>query len=143
MSVKKALVFDIIFILLSVFFTLGSAFFFTACGAKEDGTFMICHWAWIAVVSIAAVLAVQSVLRLFFKSSEAKRGISAAMLPLAVLAAIVPKTLINLCMMDNMHCHTMLRPFALVMGISIAVFSLVDIIAHSAALNKNNLRKPQ
>ncbi len=136
MSGKKALVFDIIFILLSAFFAVGSAFIFTACGPKDDGTFMTCHWAWVAVVSIAVVLVVQSVLRLFFKSGEAKRGISAAMLPLAVLAAIVPKTLINLCMMDNMHCHTMMRPFALVMGIIIAVFSIVDIIAHSAALNK-------
>lgn len=136
MSRKKSLVFDIVLILLSVFFAVGSGFIFTACGPMEDGKFMTCHWAWIAVVSIAVVLSVQSLLRLFFKSSEAKRGISAAMLPLAVLSAVVPKTLINLCMMDTMHCHTMMRPFALVMGIVIAVFSLVDIIAHSVALNK-------
>ena len=97
---------------------------------------MTCHWAWIAVLSIAVVLSVQSILRLFFKSGEAKRGISAAMLPLAVLAAIVPKTLINLCMMNTMHCHTMMRPFAIVMGIVIAVLALVDIIFHSVSLKK-------
>ncbi len=135
---KQSLVTDILLILSSVFFAVGTGFLFTACGPKEDGSFMACHWAWLAVLSIAVVLAVQSVLRLFFRSSEAKKGLSAAMLPTAVLAAVIPGNIINLCMMNTMHCHTTMKPFALVMGIVIAVLSAVDIIINSVGNKKTN-----
>ncbi len=138
MKNKKGLIFDIILIVFSALFVFGSGFLFTSCGPKEDGSYMVCHWAWIAVVSIAAVLLIQSLLRLFFTSSDAKKAMSAVMLPLSLLAAVLPDNLIKLCMMNNMHCHTVMRPFAMVMGIVIALTAACDIIAESV-FNKNKV----
>ena len=41
-------------------------------------------------------------------------------------------------MMNTMHCHTALRPFALVMGIVIAVLTVIDIIINSIGSKKTN-----
>ncbi len=121
MQKKKSIIFDIVIIAISLFYVLGTALIFTSCPPKDDGSFMTCHWAWKAVVSCAVVLLIQSVIRLLFHNHTAKAAISAAMIPIAVLSAIIPNNIIKLCMMTDMHCHTALKPFALVMGIIISL----------------------
>ena len=49
---------DIVLLVVSVFFLIGILTFFQACGPKDDGSWMTCHWAGQALTGLAAVLTV-------------------------------------------------------------------------------------
>ena len=108
---------DIIMLLASVCFLLGSLFVFTPCGPKEDGSWMICHHAGTAVTGIA-------VLHLLMPSAKTKLGLAMASLPVAVLAYLLPGKLHPLCMMPSMRCHTVMAP-----GVTVSVIVLAAVYA--------------
>lgn len=116
----------IILTVLSIALTAGVKTVFSACGPKDDGTFMNCHWAEQAVFGIGAALTVISVLILVFGGSRAGAGASLAAIPAAVTAALTPAGLINLCMMTNMQCHAAMRPAVIVLSALIAVTAAVN-----------------
>ena len=45
----------------------------------------------------------------------------------AVIAVLLPGTLMKMCMMDTMRCYAVMRPFAWIMGALIALLSLLDL----------------
>ena len=124
---KKVSFADIAFLILSLILCLGSHFAFHACPAKPDGSWMVCHWAERAVTALAAVFVILSAAR-FFLESKTKLGISISFLPLSVLEVLLPGVIVNLCMMKEMHCHTVMRPAVVVLSILLAALSVVDIL---------------
>ena len=70
---------DIVLLLLSLALCLGVKLVFHACGMKEDGSYMNCHWAEQAVFAVSAGLTITSVLRLFL-DRKAKAGAALAMI---------------------------------------------------------------
>ena len=122
---------DILFAAVSAFYLIGIRTVFSACGPKEDGTWMSCHWAGQAVTAIAAVLLVISVMHLFIRDAKIRIGLSAAMIPTALSGIFVPGTLVNLCMMDTMRCHTVMRPFVVIMSVAVSVICAIDIFLNS------------
>ena len=124
---KKVSVSDVILLVLSLILVVGSHVAFHACAAKPDGSWMVCHWAEHVVTALGAVFAVLSVARFFF-AGKTKAGISLSFVPLAVVTALVPGVIVNLCMMKDMHCHTVMRPAVVVLSILIAIVSAVDFL---------------
>lgn len=116
----------IIMTVLSLALTVGVKSFFSACGPKDDGTWMTCHWAEQAVFGMGIVLTVISAVVLAAGRKPAALGASLAAVPAACVAMLAPGVLINLCMMTNMHCHTVMRPAVMVISAVIAVIALVN-----------------
>ena len=124
---KASLITGIAFLVLALLLTAGVFTVFGACEPMEGGNWMTCHWAGEAVKGVAVVLAVIAVIRLLVKDGKIKAGLSIVAVPTAILAALIPGHLINICGMASMRCRTHLQPAALVLGILIAIIAIVDI----------------
>lgn len=133
---KKISAFDVVLAVLSAFLFVGILFIFKPCGPKEDGSWMRCHWAGISVAGVAAVLTVISIAR-FFLDSKVKTGTDIAIIPSAILAALLPGTLISLCGMKTMVCHTATKPAVIVISILIALTAAADLILLIKSASKN------
>ena len=119
---------DFIMLVLSVIFLTGIRTFFAPCGPKDDGSWMTCHWAGQAITGIAAVLFVISVIHLFVKDARIKQGLSLAMIPVALLSAVLPGNLIGLCMMDTVRCHSVMRTASVVLSVLVIAAAVFDVI---------------
>ena len=97
---------------------------FRACSAKEDGTWMHCHLAGQIVKGLAALLTLLSLGTTLSPKKALARVCAAALVPIAVLTALVPGTIVSMCM-PGMRCQTTTRPGALVLCVLIAVAALV------------------
>ena len=123
------LVCTVLQILLSLLLAVGSIVWFHACGAKEDGSYMTCHWAQVMVTALGAAMLLMSLVQLLFRDFSARRGISAALVLMAVLTALVPQTLIHMCMMADMRCQSLMRPAVIVISAGLAFVSLVQAVS--------------
>ena len=130
-------VLNIITLIVSVIFLAGTLSFLKPCGPQEDGSFMSCHWAGQALAGIAVVLLVMAILLLLLPSAESKTGAALAMVPVGILAAVLPGGLINLCMMETMRCHAVMKPGARCFGIIIEVLAVIRAVM-SARKARNN-----
>lgn len=113
---------------LSLLLTIGVILIFPACGPKEDGSWMMCHWAGQAIFGMGIALTVISAIALIFGGGKAAAGASLSAAVLAVLTAITPEILIPLCKMPTMQCHTMMRPAVIVVSALIAVTAAVNAV---------------
>ncbi len=119
---------DILLPVLSIVFLVGLLTFAGACGPKEDGSFMTCHWAGQAVKALAVLMLITSIVRLAVRDRGMKKGLSIAIVLTAITAAVIPGILINLCMMNTMHCHAVMRPFIIVMAVLLTAGAIIDIV---------------
>lgn len=124
---KKINTIDIILTGISVLFVLGAIFVFNTCPAKEDGTFMTCHFANNTATAIGIVIFALSLENLFV-SSKIKIGLNSAIFALSILVGLVPGILINLCKMKTMRCWTISRPSILIFAILFALVSALNLI---------------
>lgn len=108
--------------------TIGAFTFFKACG-EHDGKFMACHWAQNAVVLIGIVLAVLALARVVIPDEKIRTGLSIGVLALSAATVFIPNTAINLCMMEDMACHTTFKPAVIIISAGLAVIALADVIA--------------
>lgn len=131
-------VIDIVLLVAAVVFLIGVFTVFSACGPKEDGTWMVCHWAGQTVRGIALTAFVTTLVHVFVKNPGTKAGISMALIPEMVLAMSVPGGIINLCMMNNMHCHTMMRPGVCICSGLILIAAVFDIFLQLLRNKKQN-----
>ena len=119
---------DILLPVLALAFFLGLLFAFGPCGPKEDGGWMSCHWAGQALKGVTAAMLVIALLHLLPGRAELKRGLDLAMVPLALLALLLPGRLIGLCMMASMRCHSVMAPAVTVFSVLILGLSLLDFL---------------
>ncbi|MBQ5316664.1 MAG: DUF4418 family protein [Oscillospiraceae bacterium] len=125
---KKVNAIDVILVVVTALFFVGSLFVFGPCGPKEDGSYMTCHWAGNAVSGIAAVMTVTALIHLFVPDDRIKAGLSISVVPTAVLAALIPGRLIGLCMMNDMRCHSVMTPAVMVFSAVIVIAAVVDAV---------------
>ena len=117
---------DILLPVLALAFFLGLLFVFGPCGPKEDGGWMSCHWAGQALRGLAAAMLVIALLHLLPGRAKQKMGLDMAMIPLAVLALLLPGRLISLCMMASMRCRSVMAPAVTVFAVLMIVLSILD-----------------
>ncbi|MBR1591567.1 MAG: DUF4418 family protein [Ruminococcus sp.] len=138
MKNKSAFITDLLLFLASAFFCTGTKFVFHACGKKEDGSYMSCHWAEQAVFAVSISIVIISLLVLLVKNRKFKAGAAAALIPCALMAAIIPNNMINLCMMNTMRCHSTMRPFVITASAVIIIIAAADIFLNiNSKENKN------
>lgn len=123
---------DVLLLLVSLAHPILLLTVFSACGPKEDGGWMNCHWAWSISCALGILLALLALLSLLLPNRDLKRGLSLAMLPTAILTAIVPGTLIPLCMMEDMTCRAVTQPAIIVLSVLTAIAALVNLLCYSA-----------
>lgn len=126
---------DIAMLVVSIVFCIGIVAFFGPCGPKDDGAWMSCHWAGQAVAGLAAVLVAISVIHAIVPDAKLKQGLAIAAIPVAVLAAVLPGNVIDLCMMSDMRCHAVMQPSALIFSILMIAAAVFDILWYRRKLD--------
>ena len=124
---KKINITDVCLLVFSAALCLGVKLVFHACGMKEDGSWMNCHWAEQAVFAISIGLTVTAGLRLLL-SRQVKAGAALAMSVVSVMTALLPGVFVRLCMMDTMRCHAVMRPAVIILCALIAVTGIADAV---------------
>lgn len=119
---------DILLPVLALALLLGLLTVFGPCPAKEDGGWMSCHWAGQALRGLAAAMLAVALLHLLPGRAELKRGLDLALLPMAVLALLLPGHLIDLCMMSTMHCHSVMVPAVTVFSVLLFAVAGIDLL---------------
>ncbi|MBR1862565.1 MAG: DUF4418 family protein [Ruminococcus sp.] len=109
----------------SICLCAGAKLVFHACGPKEDGSYMACHWAEQAIFGIGCAMTAISVFLIAVRNRGMKRGLALSLLPCGAVCALIPNILIKLCMMTEMRCHTVMRPAAVIFGLITAVLGTV------------------
>ena len=126
---------DVLLLVLNLIFFVGIQTVFAPCEARPDGSWMTCHWAGQALIGIAAVLLAIAVMHLVIPRIQVKIGLSLAMVPVSVLAFAVPDHLIDLCMMETMHCHTVMEPAVTVLSLLNVLLAAADIYVYQKGEN--------
>ena len=116
---KKLLLPACILLALSLILTIGVLTVFRPCAAKEDGSWMNCHYAAQYVMAAGLALCVLSLLHLIPRISRILLDV--LQLALSVLVLLIPGTLVHLCMMDSMRCNAVTHPAVSVFAALIAV----------------------
>ena len=124
----------VVLTVLSVLLLAGLLTFAGPCGVHDGGTVSSCHWASRASMGVGVVLALIAIVLIFERDEGERRGLSLAAALLGVLVALMPGVIVDLCMMQTMRCHVVMRPFALVIGVLIAVVGGADLIRRLLAL---------
>ena len=117
-------------IVLNTIFFIGIQTTFAPCAPHEDGTWATCHWAGEALLGIAAVMLVMSLLHLLPLRTGMKEGLVFAMIPVSFLIIVLPGRLIPLCMMETMRCHVVMQPAVTVIAVLNIVLSAVYLWQH-------------
>jgi len=117
----------VLLLALSIFLTFGTQFLFHACNVKEDGSYMLCHWAQRAVTGTGAVLIILYILCMIAKDRKIKAAFITAGIPVTILAMLFPDVLISMCMSDTMRCQAVMRPAVLAVGCAILIITAVSL----------------
>ena len=117
-------------IVLNAIFFVDIQTIFAPCAPHEDGTWATCHWAGEALLGIAAVMLVMSLLHLLPLRTGMKEGLVFAMIPVSFLIIVLPGRLIPLCMMETMRCHVIMQPAVTVIAVLNIVLSAVYLWQH-------------
>ena len=126
---------DVLLLVLNLIFFVGIQTVFAPCEARPDGSWMTCHWAGQALIGIAAALLAIAVMHLVIPRTQVKIGLSLAVIPVSVLAFAVPDHLIDLCMMEMMHCHTVMEPAVTVLSLLNVLLAAADIYVYQKGEN--------
>ena len=126
---------DVLLLVLNLIFFVGIQTVFAPCEAHPDGSWMTCHWAGQALIGIAAALLAIAVMHLVIPRTQVKIGLSLAVIPVSVLAFAVPDHLIDLCMMETMHCHTVMEPAVTVLSLLNVLLAAADIYVYQKGEN--------
>ena len=125
---KRVTIPDVLILVLGLVLGIGVKFVFHACkSTMESGMYMSCHWAEQMVAALGFLIFLQAVLILVF-GAKVRLGISFSIIPTALLSVITPGVLINLCMKTDMHCHAVMRPAVIIIGILIIIAACVNVI---------------
>ena len=112
---------DIINIVLSLLLTVGSLTFFkSSCMAD-----MHCHQVNTVITGIGGGLLALSVITLAVRG-QAKAILAFLSAAVAAVEALVPGVILSLCMMPQMSCRAVMRPWTMLLSVAIAVVSLIN-----------------
>ncbi len=121
--------------LMSLLLVFGVLTVFSACGMKDDGTWMKCHGAQTAVAKLGGAMTV-----LFFLAAVLRnRALKTVLYELGIIGSVavflLPETILPMCMMRTMRCYTVMQPFVRIMAVLIAA---TCVTSGMQALRQNN-----
>jgi hypothetical protein len=125
---KVKLITGIISVLVGIFLFLAAAFLFK-CPPMESGAYMNCHKANVAVTVLSGIIVLSGLILTFTDKRVLSILFSAVAILAAVISAIAPGILINLCMMPEMTCRSVFRPVAVVCSVLILIAAFIRFFA--------------
>ncbi len=133
---KKISIWPFVSFALSLLLTIGVLTVFHGCEMKDDGTWMRCHAAQTDVAICGAVLCALFLVSVFVKSRWLQTLIGVIGITGGILMMFIPGGFVPMCMMNTMRCYTVMQPFVRIMGVLIAVFSVLNLIRSRKAVKK-------
>lgn len=118
---------DLIFAIINILFFIGITFVFHACGPKDDGSWMTCHYAQNIITLSSVIGMILSIINIFV-NAQTKLGIYLSCFVIAVGTIFVPGKLIKLCMMSDMRCNAITKPCTIVFSIIIILSAVMNLI---------------
>jgi len=106
----------------------GAATVFSACGMKEDGTWMRCHSAQDTVILCAFILSAVLLLHAFLHQRILRVILNVIGVTGAVSIFLIPGNLMPMCMMHTMRCYTLFQPFVRIMSVLICLICIANVI---------------
>ena len=128
MKKSRARVLFILQFCLGLLLLIGINTFLSGCPIKEDGTWMVCHWAHRAIFGCSVILIILTLAGLIIKNPEIHIGLQAGILLVSILTVLFPGTLINTCMMAEMSCNCVMKPAVTAIGAILAVLAAINMI---------------
>lgn len=121
---KKSSILAAAILLIGIVIAVGSVSFLGPC-VHEDGSFGACHWAGRAMLGIGVLMGLESIYALMSRDGAARSSALACMFLTALLGALTPGTLIDLCHMATMRCRAVMRPAMMILCSLAALISLI------------------
>ena len=119
---------EIFLLIIGLMILVGSLTFFSACGAKDYGSFMNCHWAQVMITALGGLISAEALAACIVPNRMFKAGLDLAAGLTSILTALVPGTLIPLCMMPDMHCRAVTQPVTLLLACAAFVAAIIGLI---------------
>lgn len=117
----------IVALVAAVLLVVGVLTFAGPCGVHEDGTVSPCFGTSRILAAMGAVAAVAAIAGLAVRNASAQIALDIVVGALGVAIATAPGNFLALCMMATMRCQTIMKPFAIVMGIVLLATAIVDV----------------
>ncbi len=134
MTAKKRIL-SLIPAIVSLLLVIGVLTVFSACGKKDDGTWMHCHDVQNMVAVCGTVMTVLFVICAFVTNKVLRLILNLAAFAAAIVAFLLPGTIMPMCMMNTMRCYTIMQPFARIMSAVAALSALIGMISALRAKN--------
>ncbi len=122
---KKSTGFALISAALGIILAVGVLTVFSACGLKDDGTWMRCHTVQNLVAAGGGALALLFAAAAFVKSKRARIMFHLLGVLCAVVIFLLPGPLLPLCMVKTMRCYTVMQPFVRIMSVAVMICGLM------------------
>ena len=117
---------------LAVLYAVGSFTFFRACPAKDDGSFMGCHYTQITNTLFGVMYVIMTVADMLIPGKYGfSKGLMAAVAATAAVITVAMLFVLPFCMMNTMRCHTTLRPFSIVLSLCLIVLETAGCVIMS------------
>ncbi len=126
---KKYKTLDILTVIIAVVLSAGIMTAFSGCALKDDGTWMKCHDIQLNIFYIGIAITVLSLAYMFIKSKPIKIIINITVIALAVLQALLPVKIMNMCAFYFMRCYTIMKPFSIIMGVILVLLSILKTVS--------------
>ena len=99
----------------------------------DDGSAAACTGAGDGIMWVSIVATVLALVRLFVPSRAGKIALAVAVAALGVAIALIPGTIMPLCMMETMHCQALMKPTAMVLGVLTAIVGVAGAVLSARA----------
>lgn len=123
---KQRTIMDYVLLAFSVLLALGVKVIFHACPVGE--MVMSCHHAENAVCIAGIVLSVLALVMVLVPKYGLRKILSIVMIPVSIVAAVLPGGIIHLCMMKDMRCHSVMRPAVIIFSVIIIICAVINIV---------------
>ena len=120
--------FELVSALAALLLAVGCATVFRACAATEDGAWMHCHAAQLAVTACAAAQCALLLGAAFIGSRPVRACLCALSCACAVVAFFIPGGIVSMCAMQSMRCWAVMRPFSRIMAAVVALMSAAGVV---------------
>lgn len=111
---------DVMLALVPVAFVIGLRTFAGPC-VHEDGSIGGCAMASHELLAVGVLGIALALVRLLVTNQRARRVLDLLLAASGVALVLIPGVIAPLCMMTTMRCHTIMAPFARIMGGLLAV----------------------
>ena len=126
----------IIRLLFALLIVIGSLSFLGPC-VHTDGSQAPCvsssHWQ----IILGSVMVALSLVYLWCGNKNLRKWLAISLTLIAIVTALVPGTLVSLCMMNSMRCNAIMKPSIQLISAFVALLSLVDVCKSAAKGDKS------